>query len=177
MFNLGIELSAKPIILVAIVQILIMMFLGILISSIFELFYDKVSYSYEVVKQKDYNGDTRGIPNRYRFVAIKYNEIEEVEDEKFYTFFGDYTRVRYSDGKYSGISTLMLSNILILLFPLIGILLLMIANFYEASTITQNLAELPNIQIFRSIGGLLFISAMISDSVKLIFDFAYTGYE
>lgn len=177
MFNLGIELSAKPIILVAIIQLFIVIFLGFSASSVLEAFYTKISSCYQVVKQKNYNGDTRGIPNKYRFVAIKRNELEEVEDEKFYTLFGDCTRVKYSNGKYSSISTLMLSNIIILLFPLIGILLLMITNSYEASNTAQSLAELSNIKTFRSIGGLLFISAMISGSVKLIFDFTYTGYE
>ena len=176
MFDLELEFSAKPIIFMTIIQILLITFIGVFLNIVIELFYDKLRPSYRVLKQKDYQGNLNGRPKKYRFIAVKYNEFEEIENEKFYTFFGDCTKVEYSNGECCGMSTLFFSNILLSLFPLTGILLLIVANSYEAS-VTQNLAELSNIQVFQNLGGLFLVSSIITGLIKLIFDFTYTGYE
>lgn len=174
MFSLNIWLTGEIIVEIALSQLLIVTFLGWSFGKLIQYYYTNFTLSYQVINQKNYSPNANGFPKKYRFVVVKYGLNSELKSETFYTLLGDWTRIEYLNGKCSSISTFFFSNFLLILFPLFGILLLIIANSQDLATNKQTLFHLLDTQMLKSCGELFFIPTFISGAIKLVFDFSYT---
>ena len=169
--------SAKSVLIASLLQISLVILFGLIFSSILKIYYSYIRYDYEVFKQREYRGDLNGILKRFRFAAIKRNNLGQIEDEKIYSIFGDYTHIEYYNNKWKSTSTLLTSTLIIVFFALMGMLMLFIANSAETYNLNQSSVEAMKMQELKNNGGILFIASMISAAIKLVFDFIYVGYE
>ena len=65
-------------------------------------------------------------------------------------------------------------DFLLILFPLIGIILLIIANNQDLAINSETVVHLADRQQLKSYGQLLLIPTFILGAIKLVFDFTYT---
>jgi hypothetical protein len=174
MNNLTIDLTGENILLIVFFQILFLLALGWSIGTFIQIIHVFLGVENKIFKQKDYIPQANGYPQRYRFVFVKYNQDGDLQSETFYTLFGDWTHIKYNNGNYSSLETVFLSNLLLVIFPIIGFLLIVVLNINALTNTDQLIHNLTEIQLLREYGILLFFPSIITGIIKLLFDFTYT---
>jgi len=169
MLTLNVELTGSIVIAIALIQLLLITTIGLAFRTLIKIFYTKSNSSYQIFSPKNYTPNANGFPEKYSFVVVKYSSNGELISETFYTLLGDWTQIKYLDSGYPLVSTIFFSNILLILFSSIGIILLIISNYQELSPYHQTI----NLSYFKTYGKLLFIPTLLSGAIKLIFDFIY----
>lgn len=123
------NISIKEIILIVIVELLIMFFLSQLFLTFVWLKYRFGSSQDRLLSKQDYKTNTeKNTPKKYRFVVVRYNEQNEIIEEIFYKALGDFNTFKYNGGQYIGSSELLVSNLLLAVFPFTGFFLIFLNN-------------------------------------------------
>ncbi|MFW6295897.1 MAG: hypothetical protein ACOC04_01770 [Halothece sp.] len=173
MLTQNFELTGSIVVFIALLQLLLITIIGLTFRILIKLFYTKLNSSYQIFPPENYTPNANGFPEKYSFVVVKYSSNGRIISETFYTLLGDWTQIKYLDSGYPLVSTFFFSNILLILFPSIGIILLIISNYQELSTDHQTIFQTINLSDLKSCGKLLFIPTLISGAIKLVFDFIY----
>ncbi|MBZ8178952.1 hypothetical protein [Oscillatoria salina] len=130
--------------------------------------------SNQIYQPEDYTPRSQGYPERYRFVIVKYRANGDLESETFYTLLGDRIQIKYRDDSRVSEEGILFSNLLLAIFPLVGLGLIIFANLQDSTINFSTITPLAEPQLLRNYGTTLFFPTMLAGLIKLIFDFSYT---
>lgn len=170
----------SSLLLIVVMQLLAVLLWGWLSRMFIKLRYRIPTSSHQLFKQEDYTPHAARCPQRYPIVLVQYSHDGMLSSETFYTLFGDWIRFEYQNSEQVGSGSLQVSNLIMLIFLLPGLLMIVFLNLlkivYSLLSETTDFHFLINLTEFSLY--LFFIpmySTFISTQVKTFLDIFYVG--